>query len=58
MMGKPGSPPWGGPLSDKGSPGEILVRKTTSLNRKRGTVVELPNEQASTRSDLGNQNGG
>jgi hypothetical protein len=51
------SPSWGGPLSDKGSPGEILVRKATSLNRKRGRVVGLPNEQTSTRSDLGHQSG-
>ena len=48
------SPPsWCGPLSDKGSPGETLVRKATSLNRKRGTVVGLPNEQTSTISDFG-----
>jgi hypothetical protein len=50
------SPPsWYGPLSDKGSPGEILVRKATSLKRKRGTVVELPNEQTSTISNFGHQ---
>jgi hypothetical protein len=49
--------PWGVPLSDKGSPGETLVRKAPSLNRRRGTVVELPNEQTSTISALGNQKG-
>jgi hypothetical protein len=56
-IGRVSSPSRGGPLSDKGSPGEILVRKATSLNRECGTAVGLPNEQTSTRSHLGHQVG-